>query len=436
MGCSGETMKRFLAVVCVLLAGVLFAAGPVSLSEAAAQKVEEGAVEERAPQEGEGEQSGAKRSRAAKGDVRTVKIAILLQEMERPIALTELDPFYTDLGVQGARLGVEDNNTTGRFTKQHFEPHEATVPIGGDVAAAFKALVADGHRHVVTVQIPAEDILRLADLPEAKDVLIYNASARDDRLRNEDCRANVVHLVPSRAMLADALAQYLVRKRWKRWFLVVGSEKEDPLYAEAVRRAAKRFGGKIVKEKTWEYTTADVRRTAQAEIPVFTQGVKYDVLIVADEVGWFGDYLLYRTWDPRPVAGTQGLVPTAWHETHERWGSVQMQNRFRRTAGRPMTPFDYAAWTAVRAIGESATRTNSVELEKIRDYMLGPKFVVAAFKGLGVSFRPWNNQLRQPILLAEPKSIVSVSPQEGFLHPVSESDTLGYDEPETACKFK
>lgn len=435
-------MNGFPAVVCVLLAGVLVAAGPVSLKKAAAQELEAGAVEKPAPQSkggapqvGGGAPGGAKPS-AATGDVRTVSIAILLQEIERPVALTELDPFYTDLGVQGARLGVEDNNTTGRFTKQHFELREARVPVGGDAAAAFKALVADGYRHIITVQVPAEDILRLADLPEAKDVLIYNASARDDRLRNEDCRANVIHLIPSRAMLADALAQYLAKKRWKRWFLVIGGEKEDALYAAAIRRAAKRFGGKIVEERKWEYTTADVRRTAQAEIPVFTQGVKYDILIVADEVGWFGDYLLYRTWDPRPVAGTQGLVATAWHETHERWGSVQMQNRFRGTAGRWMMPLDYAAWTAVRAIGESATRTNSVELEQIRDYMLGPKFVVAAFKGVGVSFRPWDNQLRQPILLAEPRSIVSVSPQEGFLHPVSESDTLGYDEPESACKFK
>jgi ABC transporter substrate binding protein (PQQ-dependent alcohol dehydrogenase system) len=420
----------------MLFTGVLFAAGPLSLWQATAQELEQRAGQDRESPKKEGEPRAEKRSPVAKGDVQSVNIAILLQEIERPLALKELDPFYTDLGVQGARLGVEDNDTTGRFTKQDFELYEATVPIGGDVVAAFKALVDGGYHHIVTVQIPADDILRLADLPQAKDVLVYNASARDDRLRQEDCRANVVHLIPSRAMLADALAQYLVKKRWKRWFLVVGNEKEDPRYAEAIRRAAKRFGGRIVKERTWEYTTADVRRTAQAEIPLFTQGVKYDILIVADEAGWFGDYLLYRTWDPRPVAGTQGLVPTAWHHTHERWGAVQMQNRFRRTAGRPMTPYDYAAWIAVRAIGEAATRTNSVELQKIKDYMLGPKLVIAAFKGVGVSFRPWNNQLRMPILLAEPKSIVSVSPQAGFLHPVSESDTLGYDEPESACRLK
>lgn len=407
-------MKRFRPSLCALLAGLALLAGAALPRAVAAEE--------------------APGSPGAEGGMRMVNIAILTQERERPAALTELDPFYTDLGIQGARLGVQDNDTTGRFTKQDFELHEVTVPIGGDVAAAFKELVADGHRHVI-VTLSAEEVLRLADLPEAKDVLIYNARAPDDRLRNQDCRDNVVHVIPSRAMLADALAQYLVKKRWPKWFLVIGNEDGDALYADAVRRAAKRFGGKIEEEKAWAYSTADVRRTAQAEIPVFTQVGGYQVLIVADEAGWFGDYLIYRTWDPRLVAGTQGLVPTAWHPTHERWGAVQMQNRFRRVAGRPMTPVDYAAWIAVRAIGEAATRTNSVDFADIRDYMLGPDFVVAAFKGVGVSFRSWNHQLRMPILLAEPKSIVSVSPQEGFLHHVSEMDTLGYDQPESACKL-
>lgn len=429
-------MTRFLAAVCVLLVAGAVLASPSVWREATAGKPEERAGQNREPAGQGAERKGETRSPTAKSDVGTVNIAILLQETAQPVALKELDVFYTDVGVQGARLGVEDNNTTGRFTNQAFELREVTVPIGGDAVATFKELVADGSQHIITIRLPADDILRLADLPEAKDVMIYNASAQDDRLRNDDCRANVVHLIPSRAMLADALAQYLVKKRWKRWFLVIGNEAEDPLYAEAIRRAAKRFGGKIVEERAWEYSTADVRRTAQAEIPIFTQGVKHQVLIVADEVGWFGDYLIYRTWDPRPVAGTQGLTPTAWHHTHERWGSVQMQKRFRRIAGRPMTTIDYAAWIAVRAIGEAATRTNSVEFGKIKDYMLGPEFRVAAFKGVGVSFRSWNQQLRMRILLAEPKSVVSVSPQVGFLHPVSEMDTLGYDAPETACKFE
>ena len=40
------------------------------------------------------------------------------------------------------------------------------------------------------------------------------------------------------------------------------------------------------------------------------------------------------------------------------------------------------------------------------------------------------------LLLADGRMVVSVSPQEGFLHQVSELDTLGVDQPESKCRLK
>ena len=98
-----------------------------------------------------------------------------------------------------------------------------------------------------------------------------------------------------------------------------------------------------------------------------------------------------------------------------------------------MTPRDYAAWLAVRSVGEAATRTQSGDAVTLREYMLGPTFDLAAFKGVAVSYRDWNGQMRQPVLITSPRVLVSVSPQQGFLHPGSILDTLGYDRPETKC---
>ena len=281
---------------------------------------------------------------------------------------------------------------------------------------------------------PADRLIAIADKAKALDVLLFNVGARDDRLRGEACRANVMHIAPSRSMLADGLAQYLIWKRWPRWFLVTGRRDGDKLYAQAVRRAAKKFGGKIVEEKNWDYGP-DARRTAQAEVPKLTQGADYDVMIVADEIGEFGEYLAYRTWSPRPVVGTQGLVPTSWHRTHEQWGAAQLQKRFFKTYKRRMTALDYNVWAPIRSIGEGATRTNSAEFAKIRDYIRGGDFALAGFKGQKLTFRPWNWQLRQPILLAAPRAMVSVSPQKGFLHQHTPLDTLGADKPEAKCTF-
>jgi ABC transporter substrate binding protein (PQQ-dependent alcohol dehydrogenase system) len=112
-----------------------------------------------------------------------------------------------------------------------------------------------------------------------------------------------------------------------------------------------------------------------------------------------------------------------------------MQNRFKRFSKRFMLPLDYQAWVAVRAVGEGASRVGSGDLAKVNDFIRSDALDLAAFKGQKVSFRRWDGQLRQPIIIADAEMPVSVSPQEGFLHERTELDTLGIDEPETKCKF-
>ena len=378
---------------------------------------------------------------APSGDVVTVPIGYLEQEVKRPLPISRLNIPPDDLGVAGAELALKDNNTTGRFTKQQFTLDVERVPVGGDAVAALEKLVESGH-HFILVDAPAKTLLSLADAAKGKDVLLFNISAPDVSLRQEDCRANVLHVAPDRAMLADALAQYLVWKKWTRWFVVKGTFPEDLDYLAAVERAAKRFGGKIVEEREYK-GTLEARRSdsgqqqIQQQMPTLTQGAPdYDVLIVADENEVFGPYLPYRSWDPRPVAGTAGLKAMSWHPAHEQWGATQMQNRFERFAKRFMLPLDYQAWVAVRAIGEGVTRTGSADLAPVNAYIRSDKFDLAAFKGQKVTFRAWDGQLRQPIIIAGPDLPVSMSPQEGFLHEHAEVDTLGIDEPETKCKLK
>jgi ABC transporter substrate binding protein (PQQ-dependent alcohol dehydrogenase system) len=376
----------------------------------------------------------------ARAGTQTVQIGWLSETMKRTLPLTYLDQPPEDEGIQGARLGLADNNTTGRFTGQSFTLIEHDVPQGGNVAGALHALAAKGVRLVAT-DLAAPQLLMIAGLPDATHMTIFNTAAPDDRLRAEDCHANVLHMAPSRAMLADALVQYLVFKRWTSLLLVTGHSNGDQEYAADVRHAARKFGAHIVADKPWTFIPGS-RRTdtghfaIEAEVARFTQGIDYDVLIVADEDDEFGDDLAYRTFDPRPIAGTNGLVPSAWARPHEQWGATQLQDRFRRQAKRWMTDRDYTAWLAVRAVGEAATRTQSTDPAVISDFMRSERFELAGYKGAPFSFRSWDGQLRQPILLADAHSLVSVSPQPGFLHQFSELDTLGIDKPETKCRMQ
>jgi ABC transporter substrate binding protein (PQQ-dependent alcohol dehydrogenase system) len=369
----------------------------------------------------------------------SVQIGWLSQAIKRTLPLSYVDQPPRDEGVQGARLGIADNETTGRFTGQSFELIESIVPRDGDVMAGFRDLAAKGVRLVVT-DLASPALLPVTSSPGATGVTFFDAGSADDRLRGEDCRANILHLLPSRAMLADALVQYLVAKRWQDLLLVVGHGDGDREFAADIRHAARKFQARIVEEKPWTFIPG-ARRTdtghfaIQAEVARFTQGIRYDVLVVADEGDEFGDNLSYRSFDPRPVAGTQGLVPTAWARPHEQWGATQLQDRFLRQADRWMTDRDYAAWMAVRAIGEAATRAKSADPATILAFMRSDRFELAAYKGARLSFRSWDGQLRQPVLLADARSLVSVSPQTGFLHKVSELDTLGIDKPETKCRM-
>jgi ABC transporter substrate binding protein (PQQ-dependent alcohol dehydrogenase system) len=360
---------------------------------------------------------------------------------EQKLTISLLDMPADNNGIAGARVAVDDNNTTGKFLNQKFSLEETKISDKDDPAAAVDALAAKGINLVIS-DLPADGLLKAVDAGRAHGMLFFNVGATDDRLRESDCRPNVIHVAPTRSMLADGLAQYLVWKRWRKWLLVLGSHPKDQLWAEALRHAASRFGAKIVAERVFE-DTGGARQTdsglvqIQRQIPTFTQDAPdYDVLVAADESEVFAGYLPYRTWDARPVAGSAGLVPTAWDPSFEQWGAAQMQNRFMKLFSRRMDALDMQSWAAARMIGEAATRIRSADPAAIHDYITGPNFALAAFKGQKLTVRDWNQQLRQPILLSDGRNIASVSPQEGFLHQVSELDTLGYDRPETKCKFK
>ena len=363
-----------------------------------------------------------------------VDILYIEQRIERPPVLSNLVSWPEDEGLQGASLAISDNNTTGKFLGQNyalttliFEPDHAS----DDALASIRAALADEQRLVV-LNLPALLMLSVADLPEAQDDLLINAQASDNVLRQEECRSNVLHSVPSRAMLTDALVQFFNYRKWRDIFLIEGNREFDRALAASIRGSVKKFGLKIVEDKSW-IEDADMRRNASKEVPVFTQARKYDVVVVTDEDHDFSQYILYNTWLPRPVAGSAGLKPVAWSPVIEQWGAAQLQSRFTRLAERDMTSRDYANWAAVRSIGEAVTRTASVEADQLRQYIMSEQFELAGFKGAPLSYRRWNGQLRQSVQLVHANAVVASAPVEGFLHPVTELDTLGVDKAETQC---
>ncbi|MGC2410271.1 MAG: ABC transporter substrate-binding protein [Methyloceanibacter sp.] len=365
-------------------------------------------------------------------------------EHPRPASRTDVEP--DDAGVAGAKMALDEDNAGGQFTGDLYSLDSKTVASADAAVDALQKFYDSGH-HFIIVDGWADTLLKLSDWAKGKDLLLFNIRATDVSLRQENCRANVMHVVPDRYMLADALAQYLVTKKWTNWLLVHGTTPGDLAYVEAIRRAAGRFGANIVDQRAYDDVSGG-RRDDVGVIPPgkqasadgnFAAGPDYQVIVVADEDQLFGPYMPYRGGgEPRPVAGTTGLVATTWSPGHEKWGATQANNHFQKDFKRLMLPIDYQAYVAARTVGEAVTRNHGADFATIAAFVHGDELQLAPFKGIKQQYRPWDGQFRQPILIATDRVPVSLSPQRGFPHASHsdiEADTLGIDQPESTCKM-
>ncbi|MCB1896241.1 MAG: ABC transporter substrate-binding protein [Zoogloeaceae bacterium] len=299
--------------------------------------------------------------------------------------------------------------------------------------AGIERLYGEGTRYFL-IDAPGPVVAEVAAAVKGRDLLLFNISAHDDVLRQQGCQANLLHTAPSHAMQADALAQYLVFKKWRSVLVLQGPLAEDALIARAFERSAKRFGIKIEARRDFILSN-DPRERDQGNVGLLTSDADYDVVFVADSDGEFARSVPYRTVRPRPVVGAEGLVAVGWHWSWERNGAPQLNTRFERQAKYRMSEAGWAAWMAAKTVVEAMQRTGGADFGKIRDYLLGPEITIDGFKGHRLSFRSWNHQLRQPMLLATHNAVIERAPIQGFMHQTNTLDTLGFDQRESQCKF-
>lgn len=361
-----------------------------------------------------------------------VKILYLEQKIEKPPVLSNIIDEPNDLGLKGAQVAIIDSNKSAKFLNQNFELIEKISYDENELIQAFEEFVKNKNSYVI---LNVEDSLleKIRANPLSKESLLINASSQSTRLREQICDKNLLHTIASNAMLYDGLMQFLVKRDFKDIFLISGNNPKDILINEDIKRAAKKFGANIIKEKVWENNT-DIRRRATEEFPAFTQAKDYDVILLADYFGDFGESMYFNTWLPRPAAGTQGLTPVTWSKVIEANGAAQMQSRFEKFSSRWMESRDYSNWVAVRAIITAISNTKTADLKTNLEYIYSDKFDIAAYMGRKLSFRDYNGQLRMPIALVQPRALISVSPQNGFLHPITDLDTLGIAPFEMKCK--
>lgn len=363
----------------------------------------------------------------------TLDISYVKLAQQKPPTFSNLFEKPDNSGFLGAKLAISDSNSTGKFLQQHFNLSNFTAPKTAQFLNYLENEYQQGRR-IFILEAPLALLVQVDRWAKNKPVLLFNVSESADELRKSQCLNAVFHTIPSDAMKSDALAQWLLYRRMNKVLLIRGSKTEDIQLASSFKRAAKRFGLKVIDEKEWSFNT-DLRRSAQQEIPLFTQTVKdYDVVYVADKAKDFAEFIPFNTYLPRPVIGSAGLEALAWHGVIEQWGATQLQHRFTQMADRKMNEMDFAGYLAVRSVAQSVHKLHSNDSNTLIAYINSVDFELAAYKGRKLSFRPWSKQLRMPLALVHPHGLVSQSPQPGMLHPVTDLDTLGFDVQASQCK--
>jgi len=346
---------------------------------------------------------------------------LVLKSRERPFA--------------GARVGLDEAQALARVLKTDFALERIEVKSPAEVASAVTAARAARDIHFFIVDAPAEAFKPLAEAIRGRDILVFNATVADDALRRNVCAAELVHTLPSLAMNMDALTQYLLSRKWSNLLVLEGPAGDDAAMVKALENSAKKFGARIVARQQFKPGTDPREREKNDPALLSAISRDYDVVFVADHAFDFARQVPYHTVRARPVVGSIDLEPAAWHWTWEHNGAPQVNSRFQKlTQGRRMESADWAAWIAVKMVVQAALRTRSAEFDAQRKFILG-EGSFDGNKGLAVSVRPWDHQVRQAVLLAAPYSVIARAPVEGFLHKTNDLDTLGDDEPESPCKL-
>ncbi len=328
----------------------------------------------------------------------------------------------------GAELGIKDVAVQGRALGIAFRLEPRTLGPDEPIGPVLKELAAAGTTAAI-LDIPEAD-LRAAAESGTPDLALFDIRSRGDGLRAATCAAPLFHMLPSRGAESDAIVQFLVKRNWKRILVLYGPEPEDKETADAVQASAKKFGAKIVDAKAFAISN-DPRRREETNLTLLSGGTgDYDVVYVADSQGDVGRSIPFRIALPRPVVGSEGLSASAWHPYYERNGAPQLNRRFERLAGFPMTDEAWGAWVAVRAVADASASSSEEPLPR---RLMRQGMTLELYKAFPGSFRAWDRSLRQAVLLGTHNAVIDLAPIEGFLHETNVLDTLGLLPSQTPC---
>jgi len=328
---------------------------------------------------------------------------------------------------RGATLGLDDANALATLFGKRLRLEMETDRAGGQAA---RALARAGTLAVVggVGRGAGESLMQVS----ADGTPTLNVGAPDDRLRNEACERRAFHVMPSVSMYVDALTQLLIEQRkLMRWAVAGDGSPRGAEIEAAARRSVGRRGGTVIGDAA----AADILLLAVDDAGVdagvaraIAEGRRPDRIAGIGEAGL-----------RLPAERAAGLWAVGWHYELERFSARELNGRFRRRWNAPLGETSWAAWAALKLVGEALVRADAGDAAALVAFVeSAPPF--DGHKGEALTFRKWDHQLRQPLYLVGPRKREDIS---GHLDPFAvladvggkNLDALGTAMADSRCRF-
>ena len=298
----------------------------------------------------------------------------------------------------------------------------ANAPGPEAAARAAQRLVARDKVSVLVGGFTREEAEALSGVAARTGALFLNIGATSDALRHS-CGANTFHIEASAAMYLDAIFGWFVRAGHRRWYLVHddgpdGQEQYDrSLFSLKERHWAAEVAGRGVlrqdDSRDFAPVLADIAAAKPDAVLLLTDWrtqldflSRYEVSGLTAPVTGFPEpatqlrdfYLASR--EMAPVAGS-GYRAALWEATLDAYGARELNARFDARWGRPMDPPAWAGYVAVKIAFEASLFAGATDGASIAAFLTSEQALFDVSKGIGMTFRPWDHQLRQSLYLVK-----------------------------------
>jgi ABC-type branched-subunit amino acid transport system substrate-binding protein len=308
----------------------------------------------------------------------------------------------------------------------------------------------------------------LSKVASERNVLFFNTGSPADALRGEACNRTMFHVEASATMYLEALASYFASLGKQKWFIVYADSDEG----KALYQRAKTVMG----NKGEDVGNAEIATGPHAYNDVFAQirKVKPDAVLLlldpADQDFFLGQYQSFKLAFPitgfpfqvaqardfygrflqsAPKAGA-GYRAALWDATLMDNGAAPLNLRYLGQTGKPMAPSGWAAYAGVKILYEAAAKAGT-ESGALISYLESSQASFDVLKGVDVSFRSYNHQLRQPLYMVKlnPKAKLDTNPQDRLdlasvaaevpklsgAESATQLDALGISKSDSQCRF-